>query len=129
MPEIKAVGPWYYILRTKTAAVRLGKDQWHCLYAEPIDPEDEESVQLANLLNEIPYEKVEYCFDWRDFDYEPPRNTPEKILRERLDGIEGLPREYTLEYISPPGEVYVGPEPDQKWRAFCNEHGILYSPW
>ena len=112
---------WRYILRAGTASVRVGEEPnfpicgW--VITEPMD-DDPESQRVADLINGLSSDQRIGFFYKRDYDYDPPRCAREDWFRKRMADakIVGFPDEYTLEYLSPFGEVYK-PETDRERRA------------
>ena len=100
---------WYWILRTKTAAIRLGESPLRYLRVEPLRPDNADDKALADLLDAIPHSKKEYFLtaDVRDYRYRPPREVTEEGTRWRLGQVEGFPTEFDLEYLPQEGERYI----------------------
>ena len=115
---------WHYILRAGAASVRLGAVPRgispNSIAAKPMD-DDPESQRVAGLINGLPedqkFEFFGWGFDGYDYDYDPPRYAREDCFRKRMAKVKivGFPKEYTLEYLSPPDEVYK-PETDSERR-------------
>ena len=126
---------WLYILRADAASVRIGRKPFYqgiCLIAaEPMD-DDPESHRVAGLINGLSGDRRFgfLCLGhyYYDYDYDPPRYAREDCFRKRMAEVKivGFPEEYTLEYLSPPDEVYK-PETDSERREREEfQKGITY---
>ena len=135
MSEVDKEGVrWYYILRAGTASVRIGQrgiDRYSTgwITAEPMD-DDPESQRVADLINGLPEGQDSGFLCGRDFNYDPPRCVREDWFRKRMADakIVGFPEEYTLEYLSPPGEVY-DPEANRESEELAARLGVTLEPW
>ncbi len=109
MPEIDYVN-WCYILKTKDACVKLGVDEVRCLRAESTDINNQESNSLVKRFENLSFNEREYFIsDRTDFNYDPPRESTELHVRNRIEKL-GWFDEFELEYLlSPPNEKYIGP--------------------
>ena len=107
---------WHWILRTKTAAIRLGESPLWYLRVEPLRPDNADDKALADILAAIPHSKKDRFFPISipDYDYDPPRRVIERSTRWRLGQVEGFPTEFDLEYLPQEGErCIVG---TKKWK-------------
>ncbi len=133
MPEIKLKITWYYILKTNDTCVKLGVDEVGCLRAESTDLNNKESNSLVERFKNLSFNEREYFIsEWRDFYYDPPRESIESDVRERIEAL-GWFDEFELEYmLSPPDEKYIGPG-TKEWEEleeFVRDNPDIHiSPW
>lgn len=132
MPEIDPI-TWYYTLKTKTANVKLGTSEAGYLRSESSNCSSKESNSLAERFNNLSLREREYFIsNQRDFYYDPPRESVESYVRERIEAL-GWFDEFELEYLlSPPNEKYVGPGTKEweGWEKFVRDNPYMdFKPW